>query len=123
MTKTNELKKLIKSIISEVINTCGFKKVPKDTMYPHATFSFSSVNLGDMNRNDYIIDVDLWDKGESTKRIDEIADNLEEVFNNKNIPQDSILPTFYLMDRRNVEDEDKDIQHVLLRIEVQNYER
>ena len=123
MTKTNELKKLIKSLISRVVSTCGYKTVPDDKMYPHATFSFSNVNLGDLNRNDNIIDIDLWDKGNDTTRIDEIADNLEEIFNNQNIPQDSILPTFYLMNRYTVEDEDKDIQHVKLRIEVQNYER
>jgi hypothetical protein len=94
-----------------------------NALYPHIVFSFKMINLGDLWRQDYTLDVDVWDKDQSTTRIDSLCDEIEKLLHMQNLPQTDILPTFYLIDRRSIIDEDKSIKHRLVRFQIQNYER
>lgn len=122
-TKTNDLKKLIQTKL-KTLSTNVYYEIADDTaMYPHIVFSFRTINLEDLSRQDYILDVDVWDKGRSTTAIDALCDNIEKLLHSENLPQIYILPTFYLIDRKSILDEDKNIKHRLIRFQVQNYVR
>lgn len=120
---TNDLRKLIQSRLKEICENVFFETADNEKLYPHIVYSYETVNLDDLNRKDYIIDINLWDKDSSAVRIEDMTDIVERVFNNQNLPQDTILPTFYKVDRKIIPDEDKKIRHRLVRILVQNYER
>lgn len=129
MGRTNKLRKLVKSVLSDeyFIQTYGIKGVwfeaaDKEKMYPHITFQFDQINTGDLYRHDLSLIIDLYDKGTSTLVVEQMADDVEDMFNAKNLPQEGILPTFYLERRNVVMDEDKMIRHRQIEIIVQNYE-
>ena len=92
-------------------------------LYPHIVFTFRRIDLQDLSRQDYILEVDVWDKEKDTTRVDNLADSVENLLQAKNLPQEHILPTFYLIDRRNILDEDKNIKHRQIQFQIQNYER
>lgn len=122
--RTNEIRKLVLEELDRIKESTGVKSVyfedaPDDAMYPHVIFSFSGTNLDDMNRKDFTIDVDVYTK-DNPERYD-IVDMIEDAFVFKNAPQEDILPTFYLLSRVDVLDQDKSIKHTVIRLECQNY--
>ena len=122
-TKTNDLKKLIQTKLKTLTTNVFYENATDNAMYPHVVFTFNSIDLGDLSRQDYMLNVDVWDKGKSTTAVDELCDKIEALLQGENLPQTRILPTFYLVDRRNIPDEDKQIRHRIIRFQIQNYER
>ena len=92
-------------------------------LYPHIVFNFRRLDLNDLSRQDYILEVDIWDKGDSSQRVDDLADTVENLLQAENLPQTNVLPTFYLIDRNNLPDENKEIKHRRIQFQIQNYER
>lgn len=122
MSKTLALRKLIKAKLDEVQGETHHRRAPEDAAYPYKTFILNRVNLGDLSRDDFDLQVDIWDRAADPKQIEEIADQLETLFNAANLPQATIYPTFYREGRITVDDPDKDIQHLLLTFIIQLYE-
>ena len=122
-TRTNELKKLIQTQLKTLTTNVFFKEATDDKLYPHVVFNFRTIDLGDLWRQDYVLEVDVWDKKPSTHDIDELSDEIEDLLQAKNLPQTTILPTFYKIDRKDVYDSDKSIEHRLIRFQIQNYVR
>ncbi len=121
--RTNDLKELVQAKLG-TLDVSVYHEMAIDTaMYPHIVFSFERIELGDLSRQDYVLDVDLWDKTEDTTVVDDLADSVENLLQAENLPQDNVLPTFYLIDRKNILDPDKYIKHRLVRFQIQNYER
>lgn len=123
MSKTNELRELIKKRITTICPNVYYEVASDEHIYPHIVFSFGTIDNGDLSRDDLYMDLDLWDKGKSAVSIEDLADQVEVLFQNQNLPQETILPTFYLIDRKSIPDEDKLIRHRLIRVQIQNYER
>ena len=121
--RTNDLIELIKTKLSTVASDVYYEVADEDALYPHVVFSFQQINLGDLSRQDYELDVDVWDKGEETETVENLCDSIEHLLHGANLPQKNILPTFYLIDRRILFDEDKEIRHRVVRFQIQNYER
>lgn len=122
MSKTADLRKLITAQLNTTAGATYYLTAPDDADYPYKTFELSRIALGDLARDDVDLCIDLWDKHTDTKRIDEIADRLEDLFNAANLPQETILPTFFRESRYPVIDEDKTIKHIQMHFMVQNYE-
>ena len=120
MSKTNSLRKIIQSKIDSVVS-CYYRTADPDALFPHAVYDFENIDLGDINRDDLILIVDLWDKGSNTSRIEEMADQIEEIFNAANLPNEEVLPTFYRISRKPIDDEDKTIMRRQLKFQIQNY--
>lgn len=122
-TRTNELKKFLQTKLKTIANKVYYEQADDGALYPHIVFNFRTIDLGDLSRQDYILEIDLWDKGTSTTAIDKMADDVENLLQGQNLPQTGILPTFYLYDRKSILDSDKDIKHRLIRFQIQNYVR
>lgn len=123
--RTNDLKKLVQTQLKTVQQGIKvYHEVADDTaVYPHLVFQFRRIDLNDLSRQDYVLQVDVWDRNNSTQTADNLADSVENLLQGKNLPQTNVLPTFYLIDRKTVEDEDKMIRHRQIQFQVQNYER
>lgn len=122
-TRTNDLKELIQTKLKTLTTDVYYKIASTKAMYPHIVFNFERVDLNDLSRQDYILRIDIWDKNEDSNPADELADKVENLLQAQNLPQTHVLPTFYLMDRHDIEDSNKEIQHREVRFQVQNYER
>lgn len=118
--KTNSLRRLIQSKIETVIK-CFYHVANVGESYPYAVYDFDTINLGDIYRDDLVLIVDIWGKGTDTSSIENFADEIEELFNCANLPDDNVLPTFYRISRTPVDDPDKTIIHRQLKFQIQNY--
>ena len=123
MSRTNDLKKLIQTKLKTLTTNVYFEQATDNAMYPHIVFSFREINLDDLSRQDYTLNVDVWDNGTNTTAIDTLADSVEDLLHTQNLPQTNVLPTFYKIDRKSIEDPDKSIKHRLVRFQIQNYVR
>ena len=122
-TRTNDLKKLIQEKLKTLTTNVFYEQATDNALYPHIVFSFKTIELGDLSRQDYILEVDVWDKGTSTYNVEELADKVEDLLHAQNLPQTNVLPTFYKMERKAILDVDKSIKHRIIRFQIQNYVR
>lgn len=120
MSKTNSLRKIIQSNICKIVKSY-YRIADAKATFPHAVYDFESIDLGDMNRDDLILIVDLWGKGKDTSQIEEMADQIEAIFNAANMPGEEVLPTFYRISRKPIDDEDKTLIRRQLKFQIQNY--
>lgn len=121
--RTNDLKTLVQSELKTVAIRVYHEIANENALYPHVVFNFRRLDLGDLSRQDYILEIDLWDKQDSSTAIDDLADTIENLLQGENFPQDNVLPTFYLIDRQTLPDEDRQIKHRRIQFQIQNYER
>jgi len=120
MSKTNALRKIIQSNINSVVKSY-YRVADAKADFPHAVYDFENIDLGDINRDDLILIIDIWGKGKDTSQIEEIADQLETMFNAANMPGEEVLPTFYRISRKPIDDEDKTLIRRQLKFQIQNY--
>jgi hypothetical protein len=73
-------------------------------------------------RDDTYLDVDIWDKSLDPKGAEDIADQVESLFNDLNLPAPPVYTTFFREARYPLDDPDKTLQHIQLRFLVQLYE-
>ena len=122
VSKPVELRKVIVSLLKQVTPNVSFDKADKKTQFPYSVYSMNNVDLSSYPRDDISVTVDIWDKDIDSIRIETLTDKLEKILNRNNHPTDKILPTFYLVGRNSLEDEDPLIQHRQLKFIVKNYE-
>lgn len=121
MTRTNELSKLLLTVLSSIIPNTYRGIADNDELYPHCVFNMRRLSLSDKNRKVYQIDLDVYDKDRS--RLEQNCDNIEDALDFSNRPNSAILPTFYIESRIPVKEEDKTIEHRLITVNAYLYER
>ena len=120
MSKTNYLRAIITSNLDAIVKAY-YRHADEKEEYPYAVYDFENIDLGDISRDDLILVIDLWGKGTDTSPIEAMADRIEAMFNAANLPNDHVLPTFYKIGRKPIDDEDKNIIHRQLKFQIQNY--
>lgn len=123
MSKTADLRRLIVAQLNTTPGETYYRIAPDNANYPYKTIELSMANLGDLSRDDIDLTIDIWDHATDPKAVDAIADVIESMFNAENLPQASILPTFFRDTRYPVTEDDKTIQHIQMHFIVQNYTR
>ena len=122
MSKTLYLRGLVANQLRAVQGGTYHKQATASAAYPYKTYALRGINFPDSTRNDYDLTVDIWDRSPDTKTVEEIADQIELLFNAANIPNHPIYPTFFRDGRDTVDDPDKELQHIQLHFIVQLYE-
>lgn len=122
MGKTKALRKLVTEAMQTVPGGTYHKNAPKDAAYPYKIFTLSSAAFPYSDRDDTELEIDLWDRAPDQKNLEDIADRVETLFNNKVLPAPPIFPAFFRENRYNLEDPDKTLQHIQLRFLVQLHE-
>lgn len=122
MAKTKALRKLINEKLQTVAGGTYHKKASKDAPYPYKVFKLSSVDFLEMDRDDLELVVDLWARGADPKALEDIADDIEAMFNGKIYPAPPIYPAFFRETRHDLDDPDKTLQHIQLQFLVQLHE-
>lgn len=129
--RINDLKQLVKGQLLMLKNRFPdivdvyYQLADEDDLYPHIVFDFPGniMNAEDLAGRTITLDVDIWDRQISSYLAEEMADAVEDLLNNKNLPQERILPTFYLETRTPVREEDPRIKHIVVRFSIDMYER
>lgn len=122
MSKTTLLRGLIREQLQTVPGETYHKQATDTAKYPFKTFLLESINFPDSTRDDFDLVIDIWDRSPDQKMVEEIADQIERLFNAATIPSPPIYSTFFRDGRNNLEDPDKTLQHIQLHFIVQLYE-
>lgn len=120
MSKTIALREIIHEKINTIVKSY-YRIADAKAIFPHAVYDFESIDLGDIYRDDLVLIIDIWGKGKDTSEIEEIADKIEAMLNASNLPQEEVLPTFYRISRKPIDDEDKTLIRRQLKFQIQNY--
>ncbi|ADZ83584.1 hypothetical protein [Cellulosilyticum lentocellum] len=109
INRTNELKIALTSILKQVHSKAYYRKAPAKTDYPYLTYYLRHTKDG--HQYDYFWEVHVWTR--DIKLAEELADNIEgfDKCSYKDYYQTFDID---LESRNNVEDEDKEIQHIVL---------
>lgn len=124
MGKTADLRRLIRASLLTVPGETYHKLPPANARYPYKTFRLSSVNFPNSDRDDLELTVDVWDRNPANdpKVAEEIADQIEALFNATIKPEPPLFPAFFRENRYDLDDPDKTLQHIQLRFSVQLHE-
>lgn len=122
MGKTSALRKLVTQELQTVPGQTYHRTASPDADYPYKTYELSA-SFPNSCQVDYELTVDIWSRSQDWKEVEDIADQIEEIFNDANLPQDTILPTFFRESRTPVDDPDKYLQHIQLQFYVHLYEK
>ena len=121
MNKTKTLRKLVNEKLQTVSGGTYHRHAPKDAAFPYKTFVLEHAFFTDA-RDDLYMEVDIWDRSLDPKAAEDIADQIEALFHDANLPAPPIYPTFFRDARYTLDDPDKTLQHIQLRFLVQLYE-
>lgn len=126
MSKTNDLRKLIQGRLltlktSHSVTDVYYRLADENALFNHVVFDFNNVFVEGLYRGDYQLNVDIY--ANDSKVAENVSDEVERLFHMENLPQDSVLPTFFFESRRNLPDEDRNVRHIQVVFTIQNYER
>lgn len=121
MSKTKLLRKLVNEQLQTVPGGTYHRIAPNDATFPYKIFRMERATFTDA-RDDIYLEVDVWDRTLDHKTVEDIADQIEALFNDVNLPAPPIYPTFFRDARYTLDDPDKNLQHIHLRFLVQLYE-
>lgn len=122
---TYALRKVITPVLKnppELENRVYYNKAPEKLLFPYAVYHFKTLNSAQYPAEDWILHVEIYDKADTSDRIDRIGDQIISDLDFMNAPNPEILPTIYFNDRDSSQDTDKGLQILDLRFEINNYE-
>ncbi|MBU5289991.1 DUF3168 domain-containing protein [Paraclostridium bifermentans] len=115
----NKLLQLIKEALKSQHDRVYHEDAPSDVEYPYIVFNiFDGLKT---HRDDLILTIDIWDRNDSSMRVEDLTDKIDFLLHEKNLPNEFVLPTFYREQRLKVEDPDKKLKRRQLRFSVQTY--
>lgn len=129
MAMTNYLRQIIISRLNDIktthgITEIGYRQVQDDNLFPHLVVDFTSMTPTDIGREDYLIDIHIWSKDNQVAF--NIQDDIRDMFRFWNAPNEltdqTILPTFYEMSGGQIDDPDRTLCHLVLRVQAQVFE-
>lgn len=123
--KTKALRKLIVEKLQTAPGNVYHKQAPPDCSYPYKSYRLSSVSFPNLDRDDLILEVDIWDRNatDDPKVAEDIADQIEAVFDAAILPAPPLYPAFFRESRNTLDDPDKTLQHIQLSFSVQLHEK
>lgn len=128
MAMINDLQLIVQQKLNSIKTTYGIQEISyriakRDQMFPHIVFEFTDITPTDMGRSDFLLDIHIWGKDQYTSF--NIMDAVRDLFAFWNAPgaytDQTILPTFYEMSGGSIDDPDKSIIHLVVRIQGQVY--
>lgn len=122
---TNDIRILVDSRLNSIktsygIKDIGYRLASDQKVYPHVVWDITTTTPADMGREDYLIDFHVWGKEEIG--VFQIMDAIKDLFMFRNVPTNTILPTFYEMSAGTIEDPDRTLAHGVVRMQCQVYE-
>jgi hypothetical protein len=104
------------------------RKAPSDAQYPYAVFKLPTTTSYS-DREDYILEVDIWDNEnawtqvEDIERITEITSNIDKAISKLQILNDTHLLIFQKINQLEIPDPDDSIRRNQLRYVIKRSER
>ncbi|MCI8336973.1 MAG: hypothetical protein HFI72_07465 [Peptococcaceae bacterium] len=121
-TNTKELRIQLKKLLETLCSRVYFNQTEFPIAYPYCIFSLISL-LDDYGKRSYQLEINLIDLGKSTEKIEEIADEMQDLLDHYNF-SNQLISFFSYMGQRNVVSEaNKEIKRVRLLFNLYVYSR
>jgi hypothetical protein len=125
-----ELQKQIFAFLKTKATRVYYEDAPDNAQYPYVVYDFPSSLENFSNREDFILEIDIWDNATDTKPLETLTGNIDGD-GNVDVPSGLHRKNFYVSGklsakvykegRYNIRDEDKRIKHRQLRYRIQTY--
>lgn len=121
MGKTELLKIELKKTLKGKADRVSYETGPKNKAYPYLVFETSELSSSD-GKTVYQLEVNIFDSGNETGTIDELADTIQTALHNKFFIDGLIQFVIYKGPRQSPKEDNKDILRRRLLFEVQLHE-
>lgn len=118
VSKTIELRKDIKDILSRAHDRVFYRRAEQEDAYPYIVYSIKDTYGAK------VLEIDFWDRdiNDSTRNIETIVDKVEELLEKYTLTNENHSITLYSNeDRKWIDDEDKRIQRINESFEIRYY--
>lgn len=125
-----ELQKQIYTFLKTKADRVYYENAPDDAIYPYIVYDFPSSLENYSNREDFMLEIDVWDNATNTKPIETLVGDVDgdgDVANPTGLHRKQIYVNgtlsakIYKEGRYNIRDEDRRIRHRQLRYRIQTY--
>lgn len=119
------LLKYLKDTITGVHARSYLEEAPRDVNgnlpgYPYVTYRLPTSNEIE-HREDFILEINLWDQGADTMVLEELTQNMDDALNRKHHLDTGLLVTIYRINRMMIPDPDQEIRRRELRYQARVY--
>lgn len=112
------LREKLKNDIQEIVDNYFLTSYNK-AKYPYAVLDLKEID--DQNYIPYYLEIEVWDKGDNTSRLEEICDDLKKVLNKKRCVEDNYAYVIWFSGCVTNIDEDKSIKRRVSTFEIHLY--
>ena len=116
-----EIKREIKKMVSDVVDL-SYEIYPENAMFPHAV-GFIRNSFYQEGLYNIVLDIDVWDRNQSTKNIDEISEKIVKRLDKWSFINDKVHFVVYLTSEFYVEDKENTLRRKTCTFEVQARKR
>lgn len=119
------LLKYLKDTITGVHARSYLEEAPEDLSgtrpaFPYVVYSLPTSNEVE-HREDFILEINLWDYGADTTALEELTQNMDDALNRKHYLATGLLVVIYRINRMMIPDPDPAIRRRELRYQVKTY--
>lgn len=104
MSKTINLRKALQADLKQVIENVYYEDVPDTTTYPYIVYVLDRI------QENYQLEMNIYDKSDSTLTVESIVDSVESLFERYICSDETQVFTTYLNARNSISEEDKSIK-------------
>lgn len=118
VSRTIELRKDIKKILSEAHERIFYRKANDEALYPYITYLIKDIYGAK------VLEINVWniDPEDSTVTIENLSDNIEKLLNDFILANENHTIILYSnQDRKWLDDEDKRLQRINFSYEIRYY--
>ena len=115
MSKTVELRRDIQQLLKSYYEKVFYRRSDSEEEYPYLVYTIEDIFQAK------VLNIDIWSQGSNTEEVETIADIIEKIDKEVITNENHALILYYNEDRKWVDDEDKNIQHINLSFEIRYY--
>ena len=121
-TNTKELRIQLKKLLETLCSRVYFNQTEAPIAYPYCIFSLISL-LDDYGKRSYQLEINLIDLGKSTEKIEQLADEMQDLLDHYNFSNQRISFFSYTGQRNMVSEANKEIKRVRLLFNLYVYSK
>lgn len=116
-----ELRKVIHALLKTVHSRVHFVDAPEAATFPYVVYNLPTSTNADGTREDFILEVDVWDNATDTTAIETLTQNIDTLLNREHSINAKVLVNFYRVNRLVLTDDDKSIKRRKLTYQAKTY--
>ncbi|MCR6096854.1 hypothetical protein HXA31_20425 [Salipaludibacillus agaradhaerens] len=118
----NNLLVYLYETLSNVHTNTHLEIAKDDAPYPYIVFNLPTSTDAERQRQDFILEVDIWDQTTDTRALETLTDDIDKTIKKVRYVDDNQLLIFTRINRLMISDPDPMIRRRQLRYEIKRYE-